>query len=328
MKSKKEIKGYKAYNNDMTCRGIKFEEGKEYKTDRALICNEGYHFCENPLDVLNYYDLCDSKFSEVMSLPNSDIDKSNDDSKRCTTNIKIGAKLNLPAFIKASFEFIYNSVKNKKDGDSSKVATSGDYSKVATSGDCSQVATSGKYSKVATSGVYSKVATSGNSSKVATSGYYSKVATSGDSSKVATSGYYSKVATSGDSSKVATSGDYSKVVTSGDSSKVATSGDYSKVVTSGDSSKVATSGKYSQVATSGDSSKVALNGIDSVGMCSAPDSIIKGKIGNWITLSEWIYDNDKERYIPKCVKSAQIDGKKIKEDIYYKLSKGKFVQVK
>ena len=57
------------------------------------------------------------------------------------------------------------------------------------------------------------------------------------------------------------------------------------------------------------------------------DSVIKGAVGNWITLAEWVYDNDKQRYIPVCVKSAQIDGEIIKADTWYKLSGGEFVEV-
>ena len=265
------LKGYKAFNNGLVCRGVQYREGqiKEFKED-IEVCSKGFHFCLNPLDTLNYYDITESEFAEVEGL--GDLQDHNEDSKLVTNKLKVNLKLNLSLFIKASFEFLWDRFwykDNATSGDYSQVATSGDYSQVATNGDYSKVATSGYYSQVATSGGYSQVATSGYSSQVATSGYYSQVATSGyysqvatsgDSSKVATNGDSSQVATSGDSSQVATSGYSSKVATNGYSSKVATSGDYSQVATSGDSSKVATNGNYSQVATSGDSSKVATNG--------------------------------------------------------------------
>ena len=61
-------------------------------------------------------------------------------------------------------------------------------------------------------------------------------------------------------------------------------------------------------------------------MCAGINSIIKGKKGNWITLAEWEYDNKLYKYIPVCVKSAQIDGKVLKEDTYYQLKGGEFVE--
>jgi len=347
-----KIKGYKAMNKDMTCRDFQYEVGKIYEQDESpSICDNGFHFCENPLDTLNYYDLNDCVFTEVESL--GKIDRNSDEDTKISTNkIKINAKLDLSLFIKASFNFIWNKCKiEKTDSDnikynegSSQVATSGDSSKVATSGNYSKVATSGNYSKVATSGNYSKVATSGNYSKVATSGYYSKVATSGgssqvatsgNSSKVATSGNYSKVATSGGSSKVATSGDYSQVATSGKYSQVATSGYYSQVATSGyssqvatsgDYSQVATSGYYSQVATSGDSSKVEINGKYGIGANIGYKGKSKGIKGTWLVLAE--YDRNKEGYyFPKNVKCEKVDGIKIKEDTFYILKDNEFCEV-
>lgn len=81
------------------------------------------------------------------------------------------------------------------------------------------------------------------------------------------------------------------------------------------------------LAASGDYSKLELNGQDSVGAAIGINSKAKGKIGCWITLAEWKYDEKKNRYVPVCVKSAQIDGKKLKEDVWYILENKKFVEV-
>jgi hypothetical protein len=65
----KTIKGFKAFDKGLTCKGFKFEEGKEYTHEGDIkICESGFHFCENPLDVLNYYDLIDSEFAEVEAI--------------------------------------------------------------------------------------------------------------------------------------------------------------------------------------------------------------------------------------------------------------------
>lgn len=44
------IKSYKGFNKDMTCRGFQYEEGKEYEESNALVCENGFHACEYPLD--------------------------------------------------------------------------------------------------------------------------------------------------------------------------------------------------------------------------------------------------------------------------------------
>jgi len=198
----KIIKGYKAYDKGMTCKGFQYKEGETYECSEAKICSSGFHFCENPLDVLDYYNLCESEFSEVESIGKAE--KHNEDSKVCTTKIKIGARLSLSSFIKASVDFLMTKTTNNKE-----TASSGDYSKLASSGNYSQL---------------------------------------------------------------------------------------------------------------------EINGSDSVGVAIGIDNQIKGTVGSWITLAEWKHDHKKQRYVPICVKSVKIDGKKIKADTFYKLQKGKFVK--
>ena len=236
------IKGYKAFEKGLKCKGFQYEVGKEYKYDGDIkLCEKGFHFCENPLDVLDYYDLCDSEFAEV----ETDGKTETDGNKTVSNKIKINCKLDLSAFVKASVNFIWDKC------DSIKVKVKGEVA----SGDYSKLAASGHYSKLAASGDYSKLAASGYSSQLAASGHYSKLAASGYSSQLAASGYYSIAAGIG------------------------------------------------------------------------RDNIAKGKKGCWIVLAEWVYDENLKRYIPECVKSEKIDGKKLKEDTYYKLEKGKFKEV-
>jgi hypothetical protein len=323
-KEGKQMKGYKAFNKDMTCRGFQYEEGKIYEESKAECCESGFHFCENPLDVLNYYNLCESEFAEVEALGEIHRSINSNDTKAATTKIKIGAKIGLSGIIKASFEYLwekcYANIGDKNiqaaSGYNSQLATSGDGSKLAASGDGSQLAASGYGSKLAASGYNSKLATSGDGSKLAASGDGSQLAASGDGSKLAASGYNSKLAASGDGSQLAASGYNSKLAASGYGSKLAASGDNSQLAASGYGSKLAASGYNSQL---------VMEGENSVGAAIGINNIIKGKIGCWITLAE--YEPDGNGYKPICVKSAQIDGIELKPDTWYKLENGEFVEV-
>ena len=110
---------------------------------------------------------------------------------------------------------------------------------------------------------------------------------------------------------------YEKTIKNMPSDKVGT-GDYAKIGSSGYSAKIGSSGDYA---------KIDISGNASVGAAIGINSIIKGAVGNWITLAEWAYDSDKQRCAPVCVKSAQIDGQIIKADTWYKLTDGEFVEV-
>ena len=97
------MKAYKGFKNDMTCRGFQYEEGKEYHEERAECCDTGFHACEYPLDCFKYYEPADSVYHEVEQT--GDIDKSDEDSKVASTEIKIGAKIGIPSLVQAAIEY-------------------------------------------------------------------------------------------------------------------------------------------------------------------------------------------------------------------------------
>ena len=54
------MRGYKFMESDMTCNGFQYEIGKEYSLEEKLeICENGFHFCQNPFDCLDYYNNID-----------------------------------------------------------------------------------------------------------------------------------------------------------------------------------------------------------------------------------------------------------------------------
>ena len=88
----------------MTCRGFQYEEGKEYTTDKAKLCESGFHACEYPLDCLNYYNPAESEYHSV-DLDAAD-EKQSNDTKRVGKRIKVGAKLSVKNLVEASIEYI------------------------------------------------------------------------------------------------------------------------------------------------------------------------------------------------------------------------------
>ena len=105
-------------------------------------------------------------------------------------------------------------------------------------------------------------------------------------------------------------------------------GGYSaKIGSSGYYAKIGSSGDYAKIGSSGDYAKIDSTGEDSVIMCAGNSSIAKAKAGSWITLSEWEWNNEKNRYIAACVKTEYVDRNNIKADTWYQLKNGEFVEV-
>ena len=127
--------------------------------------------------------------------------------------------------------------------------------------------------------------------------------------QIGSSGYSAQIGSSGDSAKIGSSGDYAQI---------GSSGYYAQIGSSGYSAKIGSSGDYAQIGSTGK---------DSVIMCAGNKSKAKAKIGSWITLAEWEWSDDKNRYVPVCVKTEYVDGENIKADTWYQLKNGKFVEV-
>ena len=120
---------------------------------------------------------------------------------------------------------------------------------------------------------------------------------------------------------------YAKIGSSGDSAKIGSIGNSAKIGSIGNSAKIGSSGDYAQIGSSGNSAKIYSTGKDAVIMCAGSEAKAKAKIGSWITLAEWRYDGTKECYVPVCVKTEYVDGKKIKPDTLYQLIDGEFKEI-
>ena len=176
--------GFKGFDPDMKCQGKQYAENEIFEEKTAEICNSGMHFCENPLDVLDYYPLLtgDCKLNEFATVE-ALAEATTEDKKSVTTKLKVGFKLGLKGFVEAAVAFslewlkkVDYSVKNAaSSGFGSQLASSGKYSKLASSGDESQLASSGDYSKLASSGDYCSVEATGEKCVIAATGRDSKV---------------------------------------------------------------------------------------------------------------------------------------------------------
>ena len=143
------ITGYKGFGPDWKCRDFQYEVGGEYEEDRASICDCGFHFCESPFDVLNYYPFINSeakfnRFADIEADGVSDARRP-EDSKRVSTKLKVVAEIGIPGLVKAAINFIRATA-------SKETATTGDFAHSATTGYKAHSATTGYKAHSAVSG--------------------------------------------------------------------------------------------------------------------------------------------------------------------------------
>ena len=99
------MKMYKGFDKDLKCRDFQYEIGKTYEEPTADLCKSGFHACEYPLDVFNYYApgnmsrYCDVDLNELSD------ERSSDDSKCCGKKIAVKAEIGIAGLVKAAVEY-------------------------------------------------------------------------------------------------------------------------------------------------------------------------------------------------------------------------------
>jgi len=162
----KKVKGFKGFDKNLKCRGMQYHENGMHAVDGEIVlCGNGLHFCNNPLDVLTYYPPCSGvQYREVEASGN--VILGND--KSVTNKLRLLTTLSISKLFKIQFELIKADVKKSTDSN-----TSGDRAHANTSGDESHANTSGYRAHANTSGHRAHANTSGDESHANTSGYES-----------------------------------------------------------------------------------------------------------------------------------------------------------
>ena len=292
------IKSYKGFDKNLRCRGFQYKIGGIYEMDGKIkMCNRGFHACESPFDVFDYYTMIDSRFCEVEQ--DGNISKWDRGTKICSSKIKIKAELKLADMINLGVEWlkeitspekIKTSIKDNSSGNNAQIGSSGNNAQIGSSGNNAKIGSSGYGAQIGSSGYDAQIGSSGNNAQIGSSGYGAQIGSSGYGAKIGSSGYDAQIGSSGDGAQIGSSGYGAKISSSGYGAKIDSTGE------------------------------------DCVIMCAGINSVAKASKGSWVTLSEWSYSEEKQRYIPICVKTEFVDGEKIKADTYYSLKGGVFVE--
>lgn len=163
---------------------------------KIKMCNRGFHACESPFDVFDYYTMIDSRFCEVEQ--DGNISKEDRGTKICSSKIKIKAELKLAGMINLGVEWLKEITSPEKIKTSIKDNSSGNYAKIGSSGDEAKIGSSGYGAKIGSSGNDAKIGSSGNNAQIGSSGDGAQIGSSSDGAKISSSGYGAKTDSTGE----------------------------------------------------------------------------------------------------------------------------------
>ena len=151
-----------------------------------------------------------------------------------------------------------------------------------------------------------------------------KKSNTGNRSAATNTGNYSAATNTGNRSAATNTGNRSAATNTGNYSAATNTGNCSAATNTGDCSAATNTGNRSAATNTGDYSAATVEGKESVAMAIGYNSKAKGSLGCFIVLAE-CKELGGEYHIVD-VKSARVDGEKIKPDTFYKLINGEFVE--
>ena len=163
------IKSYKGFDKNLKCRDFQYEIGKEYEMDGKIrVCSRGFHACESPFEVFDYYSMIGSRFCEVEQ--DGNISKEDIGTKICSSKIKIKAELKLADMINLGVEWLKEITSPEKIKTSIKDNSSGNDAQIGSSGNGAQIGSSGNGAKIGSSGYGAKIGSSGDDAQIDSTG--------------------------------------------------------------------------------------------------------------------------------------------------------------
>ena len=195
----KKIIAYKGFDKDLKCRDFQYEIGKEYiHKGKVEPCQSGFHACEYPLDVFQYYNPAGSRFAEVEAsgeiIPQED--------KICCEKIKIKTELTLGALIQAAVKFTFDRVKCTKEnhvekekeaasatGNWGAASATGDCGAASATGDCGAASATGNWGAASATGDWGAASATGNCGAASATGNWGAASATGNCGAASATGY-------------------------------------------------------------------------------------------------------------------------------------------
>jgi hypothetical protein len=296
------MKGYKGFDKDMKCRGFQFEIGKKYEHEGDIsLCNSGFHFCERPLDILDYYPPNCSHFAIIEA--DEESKETSDDSKRVAKKISIITEITLQQIIDDTIKYVFERSKLIKG--------------------CSATGDRGAASATGYSGAASATGDRGAASATGDRGAASATGVCGAASATGDRGAASATGVCGAASATGVCGAASAT---GDRGAASATGVCGAASATGDRGAASATGDRGAASATGDRGAASATGKHSVACGLGVECMAMGSIGSWIVLAaRELIDNE---WVIKSVKTAKVDDKKIKANVFYIVKNGKFVEAK
>ena len=226
------MKAYKGFDKNMKCRNFQYEEGKTYEhPGTPNLCQEGFHACEGPLDVLSYYTPSEGCFFHEVELDGV-TDQREDDTKVCGKKITLGARLTLAQLIKAGIDFRFSKTTTKEDGINKER-----YGAASATGYYGAASATGYYGAASATGYKGAASATGYYGAASATGYYGAASATGNKGAASATGYNGAASATGENGAASATGENGAASATGYKGAASATGKAGVAVAAGDECK-------------------------------------------------------------------------------------------
>jgi hypothetical protein len=327
-----KILAYKGMDENFACRGHQYAVGQSYEVAGTIkACSNGFHACEYPLSVFDYYPPANNRFALVEL--EGDVDVEND--KTAARKIIVIRELSVRDMAEAAVEYTKARTTSEKpnfnDVDRGAATASGTRGAATASGTQGAATASGEQGAATASGYGGAATASGEQGAATASGYGGAATASGVGGAATASGVggaatasgWKGAATASGYGGAATASGYGGAATaSGDRGAATASGIRGAATASGVGGAATASGTQGAATASGYGGAATASGYGGAATASGYDGKVRGKDGCALFLVE--RDNNYD-IVAVWAGIAGRDG--IKADTFYHLVDAKPVEI-
>ena len=206
------IVAYKGFDRNMQCRGYQFAIGQTYEHDgKVEACASGFHACEHPLDVLEYYAPSESRYAVVEQ--RGDLSRHGEDTKVASRLITIKSEIDIAGLVRAAIEW---TTKRCLPIDPASPASAAGYQGAASATGDRGVASATGYSGVASA--------AGDQGAASAAGDQGAASATGDRGVASATGYQGAASATGEQGAASATGDHGVASATGHSGVASATG--------------------------------------------------------------------------------------------------------
>lgn len=247
------IFAYKAFNSNFSCRDFQYKVGNEYHiTGDLKICKNGFHACQNLIDMFNYYPMENSRFAIVKLW--GDVLFGID--KMCASDIEIVEELSLK-------DIVERYAASKVDFLEHKNCTSFELNKSE-----NELCNKGYGNYIISTHHNKRIVSRGSDNHIVTTGISNTILSIGDATNIDCIGPSTYLVSIGSSSNISLGHNFTAVLY-GNNNKITSSYNYGSIISNGNDCFITIISNYARCETNGENNKINVIGdsiIDSKGI--------------------------------------------------------------